>query len=63
MAYHIKKASAIDPNVTVYYAGGNRWSDDYSQRTSFATEGAANAKLVNTDGKNGGWTGATVVSE
>ena len=63
MPYHIKKASALDPNITVYYAGGSRWSDDYSQRTSFATESAANAKLVNTDGKNGGWTGATVVSE
>jgi hypothetical protein len=30
---------------------------------SFATEDAANAKLINTDGKNGGWTGAVVVSE
>ncbi len=63
MAYHIKKPSVINPSIEVYYCGGTRWSDDYSQRTSFASESAANAKLVNTDGKNGGWTGATVVSE
>ena len=29
----------------------------------YANKGTADAKLVNTDGKNGGWTGATVVSE
>ena len=29
----------------------------------YANEADANAQMVNTDGKNGGWTGATVVSE
>lgn len=63
MVYHIKKPSVINPSVEVYYAGGTRWSDDYSQRVSFATEEAASSKLTNPDGKNGGWTGAIVVSE
>ena len=35
-----------------------------SQRKKvYANKGTADAKIVNTDGKNGGWTGATVVSE
>ena len=63
MPYHIKKPSLIDSNITVYYAGSRRWTDDYTGRTTYANEADANAQMVNTDGKNGGWSGATIVSE
>ena len=63
MPFHIKKGSAIDSSITVYYAGGNRWSDDYTARTTYDTQAAADAVAANPDGKNGGFTGATVVSE
>ena len=63
MPYHIKKPSLINSSVTVYYAGNRRWTDDYSSRSTYDNESDANALMVNTDGKNGGWTGATVVSE
>ena len=53
----------IDSNITVYYAGSRRWTDDYTGRTTYANEADANAQMTNTDGKNGGWSGATVVSE
>ena len=59
MAKLIKKASALGSD-TVYYTGGNRWSDNRSDAQSFDTESAANAIMVNTDGTNGGWTGAVV---
>ena len=58
MAQLIKKPSALG-DKTVYYAGGDRWSDDRSEAQSFANVDAANAVMVNTDGTNGGWTGAT----
>ena len=58
MAQLIKKVSALG-NKTVYYVGGDRWSDDRSEAKSFANVDAANAVMVNTDGRNGGWTGAT----
>ena len=34
-----------------------------SNKKVYATKSTADSKIVNTDGKNGGWTGATVVSE
>ena len=58
MAHLIKKPSALG-SKTVYYVGGNLWSDDRTEAQSFADESAANAVMVNTDGTNGGWTGAT----
>jgi|TARA_B100000035_G_scaffold58031_1_gene46318 hypothetical protein len=63
MPYHIKKPSLINSSVTVYYAGNRRWTDDYSDRSTYENESDATALMVNNDGKNGGWTGATVVSE
>ena len=59
MAKLIKKSSSIGTD-TVYYTGGSRWSDDRSEAKSFTTEAKANAVMVNTDGTNGGWTGAVV---
>ena len=58
MAILIKKPSALGSD-TVYYTGGTRWSDDRSEAQSFVDETTANAVMVNTDGTNGGWTGAT----
>ena len=58
MAILIKKPSALGSD-TVYYTGGTRWSDDRSEAQSFVDEATANAVMVNTDGTNGGWTGAT----
>ncbi len=58
MAHLIKKPSALGTN-TVYYVGGTRWSDNRSEAQSFVDEAAANAVMENTDGTNGGWTGAT----
>ena len=63
MPYHIKKPSAINASVDVYYTGGTRWSDDYTSRLTYSAESEANAKIANPDGKNGGFRGATVVSE
>tara|TARA_Y100000361_G_C10957344_1_gene236957 strand:- start:96 stop:284 length:189 start_codon:yes stop_codon:yes gene_type:complete len=59
MASIIQKPSALG-SKTVYYVGGTRWSDDRNEAKSFADASAANAVMVNTDGTNGGWTGATV---
>ena len=63
MPFHIKKPLVLQPSTTLYYEGGNRWSDDYSQRKTYSTKSSADAKLVNTDGKNGGFNGSTVVEE
>ncbi len=63
MAYYISKSSRIDPNITVYYAGDNRWTDDASQKARFTTKKAATALITNPDGTNGGWTGSTIVAE
>jgi hypothetical protein len=62
MSYCIQKPSRIDENITVYYTGNGRWSDDPSQKARFSTKTAATNLIKNPDGKNGGWTGATVVS-
>ncbi len=62
MAQIIKKQAAIGTH-TVYYTGGSHWSDDRSKAKSFANAALANAEMVNTDGKNGGWTGASLETE
>jgi len=67
MAFHIKKISLADNSKTVYYvkkSGGNaHWSDDYSDRKTWTTRTSPTNLMVNSDGKNGGWTGASVVEE
>ena len=64
MAYHIKKNSVIlGAAKTVYYKGESRWTDAYADRKSYSTKTAANAEIANPDGKNGGFTGCTVVTE
>ena len=58
MATIIKKPSKL-AGITVYYAGGDLWTDDRSQAKSFGDTPSALAVMVNDDGTNGGWTGAT----
>ena len=63
MAYHIKKPRVIETTKFVYWEGGNAWTDDYSKRKTYVNKGTADAKIVNTDGKNGGFKNAVVVEE
>ena len=58
MATILKKTSKL-AGVPVYYAGGNRWSDDISQALEM-TSSEANTLMDNPDGKNGGWSGAVM---
>ena len=44
------------------YKGDATWTQDSSEKATY-TQSAANAMIANPDGKNGGWTGATDVSE
>jgi len=60
--YHIKRSAAID-DYDVYYEGGTSWSDDFAQRKTYTAKATAEAVLVNTDGKNGGFNNAVVVRE
>ena len=61
MPYHIKKPSQLNPSVDVYYIGDRRWSDDYNERKKYTNN--PTYLTNNTNGKNGGWKGCTVVSE
>lgn len=63
MAFYIKKPSVMVPGKTVYYTGNNSWSEDASDKKTWSTSTTPTNLMVNTDGKNGGWTGATVVEE
>ena len=60
MAFYITRSARLDGR-TVYYHGGNRWSDKSVGRMNYDTKAEADALLVNPDGKNGGFQGATVV--
>lgn len=60
MAFHITRPGRLDGR-TMYYHGGKRWSDESVGRVNFSSEAEANALIANPDGKNGGFTGATVV--
>ena len=64
MAYHIKKNSVLlGSSKPVYYKGDATWTDTYTDRKSYSTKSAADAEIVNPDGKNGGFTGSSVVTE
>ena len=63
MPYHIKKPRVIETSKFVYWEGGNAWTDDYSKRKTYVNKGTADNKIVNTDGKNGGFKNAVVVEE
>ena len=61
--YHIKKSSVLLTGTDVYYVEGNRWSDDFADRKIFTSETTAQNTIANTDGTNGVFSGASVVSE
>lgn len=63
MAFHIQKPSVMIPGTTVYYTGNQSWSDDPSEKKTWASATTPNNLMVNPDGTNGGWSGATVVEE
>ena len=63
MAFYLTKPSLIDSSITLYYAGGSRWSDQSSEKVTYATRESLDAKIANTDGKSGGFKTATVVEE
>ena len=61
MPYHIKKPSLLNSSVDMYYVGSKKWSDKFDDRKQYINDPTYLTK--NDDGKNGGWTGMTVVSE
>jgi|TARA_R100001460_G_scaffold98397_1_gene141213 hypothetical protein len=61
MAYHIKKPSVLKAETSVYYTGESIWSETFDDRKVYSDD--PSSLLTNNDGKNGGWTGATIVSE
>ena len=65
MTYYIKKPSSLNSSVDVYYWGKSqgmaRWTDKFDDRKTYKNDPTYLTK--NDDGKNGGWTGVTVVSE
>ena len=63
MAFYIKKQSVLIDSKTVYYTGDSKWSEALSEKKSYISEAAAKAKIANPDGKNGGFTGSTIVEE
>ena len=65
MPYHIKKPG-IPSNAgigDIYYTGGSLWDEDYAKRKQYTNKATADAKIVNNNGKNGGFAGASVVTE
>lgn len=63
MAYYLTKPSVINPEITLYYAGGKRWCDQASEKAIFATREPLDAKIANVDNMSGGFKNATVVEE
>jgi hypothetical protein len=63
MAYYLTKPALIDSSITLYYAGGSRWSDQISEKAVFATREVLDEKIANADNLSGGFKTATVVEE
>ena len=61
MPYHIKKPMQLNSSVDVYYMGDRRWADDYNERKQYTNN--PTYMTSNTDRKNAGWAGCTVVTE
>ena len=61
MPYHIKKPSLLNSSVDMYYVGNKKWSDKFGDRKQYVNDPTYLTK--NDDGKNGGWSGITVVTE
>ena len=63
MAYHIQKPSALNSDVTVYYTGDRSWSDNPDNKKTWDDSDTPTNLMVNPDGLNGGWRGASIVEE
>ena len=65
MPFHIKKLGLpLNAGIgDVYYTGGLLWDQTYANRKVYSAKATADARIVNTDGTNGGFSGASVVSE
>ena len=44
MAWHIKKTSILGGGRTVYYKGDKRWTENYSDRTTYTSQAKAKAE-------------------
>ena len=62
MPCHMKKPVALG-SCDVYYECGSTWTQTYADRKVYSSKSTADAQVVNYDGSNGGFVGATVVSE
>lgn len=62
--YHIKRPSRVDSTKDSYYTGADqKWTDNYSDRKQYTNKTTTQAMLNNPDGTNGGWVGASVITE
>ena len=62
MPLHIKTPAALGSG-DVYYESGSTWTSTYADRKVYSSKSTADAQVVNYDASNGGFVGATVVSE
>ena len=63
MAWHITKTSMMTSAGTVYYAGNNRWTENYSDRATYTSQAKAKAENYIWDKKTtAGWD-TTAVNE
>ena len=65
MPFHIKKAG-IPANAgigDVYFKGSSTWTETYADRKQYSSKTTADNTILNHDGKNGGFAGATEVTE
>ena len=53
----------MDPTKLVYYVKKGHWSDNPDLKKTWATNTSPTNLMVNPDGKNGGWEGASIVEE
>ena len=52
MAWHITKTSMMTSAGTVYYAGNNRWTENYADRATYSSQANAKAESYIWDKKN-----------
>lgn len=65
MPFHIKKPG-IPANAgigDVYFKGGSSWTQTYGDRKQYSSKTTADNTILNPKGKNGGFVGASVVTE
>ena len=63
MAYYLTKPCMIQSSKTLYYTGNSTWSDDITEKKSYAARETLDVWIANEDSKSGGFKNATVVEE